>query len=276
MIKDVVVNLSGREPQDFAADYAISIAKTLGAHVTGIAFVFEPIIPDTPFGGGIPVDLIEIQREENTKAAQAAVSRFETAARLAGVAFATRSLEATFGSAATLFARLARRFDIAVVGQARRETGPAEELLIEGALFDSGRPMIVVPYIQKRGLKLERVLACWDGGRTAARAIGDAMPFLERAGSVELVIVAEHGKNDEITGANMAEHLSRHGVAVEVKRITKGDIDVRDAILSYAADRDADFIVMGGYGHSRLREFVLGGVTRGILATMTVPVLMSH
>jgi nucleotide-binding universal stress UspA family protein len=276
MVKDIVVNLSGRESQAFAADYALSIAKMMGAHVTGIAFVFEPIIPDTPFGGGIPVDLIEIQREENAKAANAAISHFETAAKGAGVSAETRTLEATFGSAATEFARIARRADIAVLGQARRETGPAEELMIEGALFDSGRPVIVVPFIQKQGLKLDRVLACWDGGRTAARAIGDAMPFLERAGSVELVIVAEHGKNDDITGASMAGHLSRHGIAVEVKRVSKGDIDVRDAILSYVADRDADLIVMGGYGHSRLREFILGGVTRGILASMTVPVLMSH
>ena len=74
----------------------------------------------------------------------------------------------------------------------------------------------------------------------------------------------------------MAEHLARHGVTVEVKRIAKGDIDVQSAILSHAADCSADFIVMGGYGHSRLREFILGGVTRDILASMTVPVLMSH
>jgi nucleotide-binding universal stress UspA family protein len=134
----------------------------------------------------------------------------------------------------------------------------------------------VVPYIQKSGLTLERVLACWDGGRTAARAIADAMPFLERAKAVDLVIVAEERKNDEITGVRMSEHLTRHGVAVSVKRIAKGDLSVQDVILSYAADSGADFMVMGGYGHSRLREFILGGVTRGILNSMTVPVLMSH
>jgi nucleotide-binding universal stress UspA family protein len=275
MLKDIVVNLSGREPQDFAADYALSLAKTFGAQVTGIAFMFEPIIPDTMFGG-IPPDLIEIQREENSRAAKAAIDYFETAAKAAGVTAGTRTLDATFGGAAALFARLARRFDVAVVGQARRETGPAEELLIEGTLFEAGRPMIVVPYIQKQGLKLDRVLACWDGGRTSARAIGDAMPLLERAGAVDLVTVTEHGKDDETGSASMAEHLSRHGIAVEVRRLSKADIDVHDAILSYAADRGTDFIVMGGYGHSRLREFILGGVTRGILETMTVPVLMSH
>jgi nucleotide-binding universal stress UspA family protein len=133
-----------------------------------------------------------------------------------------------------------------------------------------------VPYIQKRGLSLERVLACWDGGPRAARAIGDAMPFLERAKAVELMMVAEESKEDETNGAKMAEHLARHGVKATVKHMAKGDIAIEDVILSYAADSGADFMVMGGYGHSRLREFILGGVTRGILSSMTVPVLMSH
>ncbi len=275
MLKDVVVNLSGRAPLDFAADYATSIAATFGAHVTGIAFLYEPVIPDGTLGG-VPVDLIELQREENSKIARDAINRFEAGVKKAGVASETRQLDATFGGAATLFAQVARRFDISVVAQAQREQGATDELIIEGALFESGRPVIVVPYIQKSGLTLERVLACWDGGRTAARAIADAMPFLERAKAVDLVIVAEERKNDEITGVRMSEHLTRHGVTVSVKRIAKGDLAVQDVILSYAADSGADFMVMGGYGHSRLREFILGGVTRGILNSMTVPVLMSH
>jgi len=275
MLKDVVVNLSGRAPLDFAADYATSIAATFGAHVTGIAFLYEPVIPDGTLGG-VPVDLIELQREENSKIARDAIGRFEAGVKKAGVASETRQLDATFGGAATLFAQVARRFDISVVAQAQREQGATDELIIEGALFESGRPVIIVPYIQKSGLTLERVLACWDGGRTAARAIADAMPFLERAKAVDLVIVAEERKNDEITGVRMSEHLTRHGVAVSVKRIAKGDLAVQDVILSYAADSGADFMVMGGYGHSRLREFILGGVTRGILNSMTVPVLMSH
>jgi len=275
MLKDVVVNLSGRAPLDFAADYATSIAATFGAHVTGIAFLYEPVIPDGTLGG-VPVDLIELQREENSKIARDAISRFEAGVKKAGVASETRQLDATFGGAATLFAQVARRFDISVVAQAQREQGATDELIIEGALFESGRPVIIVPYIQKSGLTLERVLACWDGGRTAARAIADAMPFLERAKAVDLVIVAEERKNDEITGVRMSEHLTRHGVTVSVKRIAKGDLAVQDVILSYAADSGADFMVMGGYGHSRLREFILGGVTRGILNSMTVPVLMSH
>jgi nucleotide-binding universal stress UspA family protein len=275
MLKDVVVNLSGRGPQDFAADYATSVAAAFGAHITGISFLYEPVIPDGTLGG-VPVDLIELQREENSKTAKDAISRFEATVKKAGASAGTRTLDATFGGSPTLFAQIARRFDIAVVGQQQPEQGATDTLMIEGALFESGRPLIVVPYIQKRGLTLERVLVCWDGGRTAARAIGDAMPFLARAKAVDIVMVAEERKDDETPGAKMNEHLARHGVKASVKRMTKGDIAIEDVILSYAADSGADFMVMGGYGHSRLREFVLGGVTRGILASMTVPVLMSH
>src|SRR4029079_643897 len=150
-------------------------------------------------------------------------------------------------------------------------------LMIEGALFDSGRPVLVVPYIQRAGLKLDRVTAGWDGSRNAARAINDAMPFLTRAKAVD-VITIDSGKDrtGEIKGADIAQHLARHGLNVELRRINAGDVDVPNVILSDAADRDTDFIVMGGYGHSRLREFVFGGATRGVLSSMTVPTLMSH
>ncbi len=275
MVKDVVVNLSSRAGQDFASDFAISLAAAFQAHVAGIAFLYEPIIPDGTLGG-VPVDLIEVQRDENSKAAQAAVSRFEIATKAAGVSAESRILDATFGGAPTLLGQVARRFDLSVVAQAQPEQGGAEDLMVEAALFESGRPVIIVPYIQKQGLKLERVVACWDGGRKSARAIADAMPLLARAKAVDILIVAEEHKNDEITGASLNEHLGRHGVRANVKRVTKGDITIQAAILDYVADNGADFMVMGGYGHSRLREFILGGVTRGILKSMTIPVLMSH
>jgi nucleotide-binding universal stress UspA family protein len=137
-----------------------------------------------------------------------------------------------------------------------------------------------VPYIHKGGkggFKLDRALVCWDDSRPAARAIADAMPFLARSRAVEVLIVAGgRGKSDEIPGADLGEHLARHGLRVEVERIVATDVDVANMILSRAADTGADFMAMGGFGHSRLRELVLGGATRGVLAAMTVPTLMSH
>jgi nucleotide-binding universal stress UspA family protein len=276
MVKDLVVNLTGGTSQDFAADYAISIAELFTAHVGGVAFVYEPVIPGSLLGG-IPTDLIEAQREENSKVARAAVARFDAATQKAGVSAESRILDASIEGAADLFGRIARRFDISVVGQARPKEGATEELLIEGALFESGRPVVVVPFVQTQGIGLERVLVCWDGSRPATRAIADALPFLQRAKAVDIVAVSgERGKGRELAGTNMARHLARHDIKVELKRINAGDGDIAAAIRSHAAERGAQFMVMGGYGHSRLREFILGGVTRTFLASSTIPVLMSH
>jgi nucleotide-binding universal stress UspA family protein len=149
-------------------------------------------------------------------------------------------------------------------------------LAIEAALFSSGRPVLVVPYIQSSGLRLDHVMVCWDGSRNAARAVADAMPFLRRAGSIEVVTVEDRDRRNQLIGAKIAEHLAHHGLKVELNPIVAVESDVPDTILSHAADTSADLIVMGGYGHSRLREFVLGGATSGILSAMTVPTLMAH
>jgi nucleotide-binding universal stress UspA family protein len=277
MIKDLIVHLSCGGQPDASGPYAISIAETFGAHVSAVAFSYEPVIPPTIMGS-IPASLIESQRAENDKAASEAHAKFDEAARRAGVSFDSRILTASLPGSADQFGALARRFDLAVVGQAEpgRLAG-AQELVAESALFSSGRPIVLVPYIQKIGLKLERVMLCWDASRTAARAIADALPLLARTKAIDVVMVAsERPKSDDVPGADIGQHLARHGLKVEVKRIVATDSDVASTILSHAADTSADFIVMGGYGHSRLREFVLGGATRGILSAMTVPVLMSH
>jgi nucleotide-binding universal stress UspA family protein len=276
MIKDIVANLSVGESRDVAADYAISVAETFGAHLAGVAFAYEPVIPGTIMGG-MPADVIDASRAESERAAKTAATRFDQGAGRAGVSFESRVFDATLVGASDLFGRIARRFDVSVVGQAEPDKLAGEDLIIEAALFQSGRPVIVVPYIQRAGLKLDRIMVCWDGGRTAARAIGDAVPFLARAKAIDVIIVAtEQGRKDELPGADMGQHLARHGVKVEVKRLVAGDTDVPNLLLSHAADSAADLMVMGGYGHSRLREFILGGTTRAILQSMTLPVLMSH
>jgi nucleotide-binding universal stress UspA family protein len=277
MIKDIIVSLTPGEDRDPAADYAISLASQFEAHLTGVAFVYDPIIPATVMGGGIPADLIEAQRVEAEQAAAGAVERFEAAAKRAGIAAAAHRASASAAGAAAHFAGLARRFDLAVVGQPQPDSAVVQDLVLETAMFDSGRPVVAVPYIHRAPLKLDRVMVCWDGSRAAARALGDAMPLLKRARQVDVVIVTgERGKQDELPGADVGQHLARHGLAVSVNRIPAADVDVGNALLSYSADTAADFVVMGGYGHSRLREFILGGVTRTMLQSMTAPTLFSH
>jgi nucleotide-binding universal stress UspA family protein len=276
MIKDILANLSVTKDGGPAGDYAVSAAAALQAHLTGVAFIYDPVVPVSGTGY-IPAEVIESQEADNETAAKAAIKKFLMATDRAGISADPLTISASLAGAGDKFARMARRFDLAIVGQAQPETSTLEEIIGETTLFESGRPVIFVPYIQKGAFKLDNVMVCWDGSRPAARAIGDAMPLLVKAGGVEIVIVTkERGKQDEIEGVDMGQHLARHGVKVEVHRIPGGDIDVADALLSHAADSGTDFIVMGGYGHSRFREFVLGGVTHSIFRSMTVPVLMSH
>ena len=283
MIKDIVVNLSIRDARDPARDFAISTAAAFnaqlaGAHLAGMALLFEPLMSPMVDMYGIPPEVIESQRIGNEKLAKAAVARFDESARTRRAEVGRHPHARRCGCKCPgLFAQVARRFDLSIVGQPEPDTAELDRLIVEAALFDSGRPVLVVPYIQRAGLRLDHVMLCWDGSRSAARAAGDAMPFFRRSKLVEVVIVgSEVAKSDEIRGADIASHLARHGAKVELKRINTTETDVAGIILSQAADMSTDFMIMGGYGHSRLREFILGGVTREILASMTVPVLMSH
>jgi nucleotide-binding universal stress UspA family protein len=277
MIKDVLVNLSVNGKPDPAMGYAISVATTFSAHLSAVVYDYELMVPGVVFDGGFAAGLIDAQRQESEQAAIHAGSRFEERSRLAGLAADIRKVAVTVGEAAEHLQGAARVFDLSIIGQPEPDEGSAFDLLVEAALFGSGRPIIVVPYIHKGGLTLDRVTVCWDGGRAAARAIADAAPFLKKSKVVELLMVeTEQSKSNEMPGADMAQHLARHGLQVELNRITSPDIDVADAILSHVTDNSSDLLVMGAYGHSRLREFVLGGVTRSVLKQMTLPALMSH
>jgi nucleotide-binding universal stress UspA family protein len=276
MIKDLVVNLTLEAARDPATDFAISIAAAFEAHIAAIAFAFDPVVTPAVLDG-LSSTWVDAQREESRAAAKAAIDRFEAAARRDGLSAEHRMFETSLGEAISLFGRIARRFDLSVVKQEEPDRPNGDDLIVEAALFQSGRPTVIVPYIQKAPLKLDRILVAWDGSHGAARAIGDAMPFLRRAKAVDIVMVTTGDtKKDEVPGVEIGQHLARHGLKVDVRQLVAEGIDVANTILSYAADNAVDFMVMGGYGHSRLREFVLGGATRSILQTMTVPTLMAH
>ena len=277
MIKDLIVNLAIGTGRDPARDYALTIAEAFDAHIVGMAFAYEHALPGYVLGE-LPAELVTQAMLEHQKAVETVVERFDAAAKrglLSAEHIVDKVLER---DAPVVLASAARRFDLSVVMQSEPD-GVDNDRLIEGLLFESGRPVNIVPYIQRDGLSLDRVVCCWDGSRPAARAINDALPFLTKARAVDLfIVVNEKTKNDqrEIRGVRMGEHLARHDIKVEVNTSMAPDIDVASTILSYVADSAATMIVMGAYGHSRVREFVLGGATRGILASMTAPVLMSH
>jgi nucleotide-binding universal stress UspA family protein len=274
MIKDIVVNLSVAKQNDVAGDFAISVASLFEAHLSAVAVAHTA--PIAAMGEGFPTPALDDWEAKRRVEAETAQQAFERRARLAEVAFDTRIVSDDVESAAFAFSEIARNYDLSVILQTDPEDTLSESLAIEAALFDSGRPLLVVPYIQTKGIGLDRVMVCWDGSRNAARAVGDAMPFLRRAKRVDIVCVEQKEQRKVIRGAQIAEHLARHKLNVDVKSIVAPDSDAASIILSQAADSDTDLIVMGAYGHTRLREFILGGATRGILSSMTVPVLMSH
>lgn len=143
----------------------------------------------------------------------------------------------------------------------------------------AGRPILVVPYVGAFADVGRRVLVGWDASREATRAVNDAMPLLAGASSVTVISVDSQQSPDghgEIPGADIALHLARQGVTARVERAVSASIGVGNTLLSRARDLEADLLVMGAYGHSRVRELLLGGATRTVLASMTLPVLMAH
>lgn len=277
MIKDLIINLERQDARDPARDFAISIAETLDTHITGVAFAYTPEFPGDAMMV-LPSDIFEQLVAESERSARAAIERFDAAAKRSLISAESRMLRTIGAEAPAILSILARRVDLSVLMQSEPDRVDNDDM-IETALFQSGRPLIVVPYIQKDGLKLDRVVCCWDGSRAAARAINDALPLLAKATSVHILIVLNEKTNlanNEVRGVEMAKHLARHDVKVQIETIPAPDIDVTNAILSYAADNSGTLIVMGGYGHAKLREVILGGVTREMLKSMTVPVFMSH
>jgi nucleotide-binding universal stress UspA family protein len=169
--------------------------------------------------------------------------------------------------------RLARLFDLVVIEQpAPRSEGVA----LGGIVAGCGRPVLAIPYIQKQAASFDSVVVAWDASASAARALGDATPLLRRARSVEVVTVMNDGVDRASPrGDEVVSHLARRGIAAAFRPLP-GGIGAADMLLSYVADRGANLMVTGGWGHSRLAETIIGGATRTLLETMTIPLFMAH
>jgi nucleotide-binding universal stress UspA family protein len=192
----------------------------------------------------------------------------------------TKEWRAIDGRADDVFATNARYADLVVVGQTSPDNPfTTPENLPEAVAMASGRPTLVVPHIGAAKPVGKNVMLCWNASRESARAASDAMPFLKAAEKVIILVVEpkiSDGGHGAEPGADAATWLAKQGAKVTVQREIAPDADVGSVILSRAADHDIDLIVMGVYGHSRLREWAMGGASRAMLAAMTVPVLMSH
>ena len=279
--KTVLVHVDSDRQASERIKLAAQIAMHEEAHLIGAApsgvsrFIYQSrFIYD---GGGMTTHL-DSHLDELRKAARESLNRFEAAVKGIGVrSCEARQVDDEAGAAISLQARYS---DLVVIGQTDPDEVSSTTLpdFPEFVVMNAGRPVLLVPYTGQYDAMPKRVLIAWDASTSATRAVTGAIPLLKRAQNVDVVVFNADSRGDahgEQPGADIGLYLARHNIKVNVVR-QKTDIDVGNALLSIVTDLGSDMIVMGGYGHSRFREILLGGVTRMVLESMTVPVLMAH
>lgn len=276
--KTILVHCDSGKTSAVRIAVALNLAARFDAHVIG-AYVRPRFEPPIFSDGSIALDAIYRNYETTVKTAEdAASTTFRNSAAGKGLSTEWRTADGYVDEA---LAQLAHAADLVVLGQREREAstiGSPPDLPERFALA-SERPMLVVPYIGVSSTPGSRVLLCWNGRREAGRAAAGALPLLKKAETVTVLTINASKADEEEQSASASEiqaWLGRHGVKATLQHDSSDDSDIGDIILSRAADNSADLIVMGLYGHSRTREMVMGGASRTVLASMTVPVLMAH
>lgn len=273
--KTILVHLDNGKRVATRLDAGIRLARQFDAHLVGLYALTAVTLPSYVLAEGGPIIAMQQQKNALEQAARAE-SQFRATIDKAGMSGAEwRRSAADALDGCTLHARYA---DLVVIGQADfSDSSDVEPEFPELFVLSAGRPVLVVPYAGKFPTIGERILIGWNAGREATRAITDALPLLRLAKVVDVIAFNPDGDaHGEVPGADVGLYLARHGVKVKVSHHRANDVDVGNQMLSRAADLGTDLIVMGAWGHSRVKELILGGVTRTLLETMTVPVLMSH
>jgi nucleotide-binding universal stress UspA family protein len=278
MLKDLLVHIPSERLIRPVVDGAVSLAMSHAARLHAISVGYETTSVGFPVdaGGAAVVAVFEIERERALARANAALAIFEAEARNADIAYNSRAMAAVPADAAASVIASARLHDLTIVLQPEPERQTFDNDMPQEILFESGGPVLFVPYVHKGPLEARRIGIAWDGSRLAARALRDAAPFLTRAQAITIISINKVQAPTEASAQTVSAHLARYGVPVRIQQMDADRADIQPSILSIAADDGLDLIVMGGYGHSRLQERILGGVTRGMIETMTVPTLMSH
>ena len=270
--KDIVVHLAQDNRSAARLDAAVELAERHEGRVTSIYVLSRLVVPGYANFELSPEVLKRLDTEQRVLA--------ERAEDL----FAKRTAKTTVpcewrlmvGEHVEALSTSARYADITIVGQTDPDDGSSVGRLADSVVLGAGGPVLVWPYAGTFSVNAETVILAWNGTREAKRALADALPLLRQASKV-IVLGVDTGDGKHIPGAEVSAHLARHGVTAEARHArTSSDIDAGDALLSEISDHGATLLVMGGYGHHRMRELLLGGVTRDILRQMTVPVLMSH
>jgi nucleotide-binding universal stress UspA family protein len=276
-LEEIVVFIDGRTETASILEFAGTLAQEHGARLISVFMQPEPTVtPAETFARGEGMrNTIDIHRARLERIEAEYRTQFEDIVRRHGIASEWRSLP-YLSSEVGVHAYYADLVIVARPESAGQTAGPPG--LAESLVMSSGRPIIVFPPRGKVS-QVRRVLVAWNATRESIRAVADAMPLLAKAEAVE-VLVADHQRRPEghgqEPGADIARHLARHGAHVEVRRLSSEGKDVGTLLLSQAATFRADLLVMGAYGHSQVREWVFGGVTRTVLYEAGLPVLMSR
>jgi nucleotide-binding universal stress UspA family protein len=258
----------------------LALAKAMGSHVTGVAATEVLDLRTNLRAASSVASLPLLGRDALLQEATRAALAFDVACELAGVTARKALVEE--GDMSSALNRRGRVNDLLVLTQSDPRTHDGQAFRnpqIEATILASARPVIVLPCANAASTLGTRVLVAWDDSHAAARALADALPMLRRAQIVHVMQFNGDASRDEGGLSNdlasVADWLARHGVSASIQ-VETTEIAVGDALLSRAADQAADLIVMGAFGHSRWRERLLGGTTRLVMSTMTIPVLMSN
>ncbi len=270
----VAVTEEGRgDEAEAALGYGLSLAATAGAHLT-VQSAARRLTMVAGAGLGFVNDIVAGENRRLRTLARAVAERVAGDAANAGVACTTEAPALAYPDLIARLTARSRLADLTVLDAETREVDLDRDL-IDGLLFGSGRPLIVVPP-ERAAFCVRRVVVAWDGSAQAARAANDALPFLRAAEAVEIVsVVGEKDLSASVAGAELAPHLARHGVRVSVNDLPVVD-DVAEALRTEAGLFRADMLVMGAYRHSRLKEWFLGGVTHSLLNRSPVPLFLAH
>ena len=253
---------------------AVSIAAALGAHITALSCEMHVQVPGHFFSGAL-VGLPAIVAEEAGKSrrnAQDLLAAFEAAGARSGVSRESILQKCKPFEVPDILVEYARLRDLTIMPESN------DRWYAEAVIFGSGKPTLILPQNPKsRPFELGTVAVAWDFSRAAARAVSDALPLLEKAKKVRVVTVLNEKRLDNKHSAEeLSKNLSRHGIDVVLDRIDAAGRPIGVVLEAYVASHASDMLVMGAYGHSRLREFVLGGATKSLLSKPPLPILFSH
>lgn len=277
-IKSVLIGLSCEEGDEgkpsHALRYGLSLARQSSAHASIYALTPEMMVTHA-FVSNVAAGLVATENKRLHEVSKAALEQARQDAMAAGVPCSVEVLQRPYQRLADALASRIRVHDVTVL-DAEQELLSLGRGILEEALFNGGRPLLIVPPGTDT-FRADKILVAWDGSAKATRAVHDALPFLKAAGQVEIVSISgEKDLSTSLPGADLAPHLIRHGVNCTVKELPAQDGDAGGTLRSQIGLFRADMLVMGGFVHSRWRQLVLGGVTQTMLKSCPVPLLLSY